>query len=116
MIAAMDDDFNTGGGIAAIFDLVRELNGAVNGETPASSAAIEEGKAILTEMTELFGFVREGGADDAFIAEIEAAIAERAAAKKAKNYAEADRIRADLLAKGVVLEDTPQGTKSKITK
>ena len=116
MIAAMDDDFNTGGGIAAIFDLVRELNGAVNGETPASSAAIEEGKAILTEMTELFGFVREGGADDAFIAEIEAAIAERAAAKKAKNYAEADRIRADLLAKGVVLEDTPQGTKYKITK
>lgn len=116
MIAAMDDDFNTGGGIAAIFDLVRELNGAVNGEAPASSAAIEEGKAILTEMTELFGFVREGGADDAFIAEIEAAIAERAAAKKAKNYAEADRIRAELLEKGVVLEDTPQGTKYKITK
>ena len=116
MIAAMDDDFNTGGGIAAIFDLVRELNGAVNGEAPASHAAIEEGKAILTEMTELFGFVREGGADDAFIAEIEAAIAERAAAKKAKNYAEADRIRADLLEKGVVLEDTPQGTKYKITK
>ncbi|MBQ8174548.1 MAG: cysteine--tRNA ligase [Clostridia bacterium] len=116
MIAAMDDDFNTGGGIAAIFDLVRELNGAVNGEAPASSAAIEEGKAILTEMTELFGFVREGGADNAFIAEIEAAIADRAAAKKAKNYVEADRIRAELLAKGVVLEDTPQGTKYKITK
>ena len=116
MITAMDDDFNTGGGIAAIFDLVRELNGAINGEAPASSAAIEEGKAILSEMTELFGFVREGGADDAFVAEIENAIAERAAAKKAKNYAEADRIRAELLAKGVVLEDTPQGTKYKITK
>ena len=111
MIAAMDDDFNTGGGIAAIFDLVRELNAAVNGETPASRAAVEEGKKIFDEMTELFGFVREGGADDAFIAEIEAAIADRAAAKKAKNYAEADRIRAALAEKGVTLQDTPNGTK-----
>ena len=114
MIAAMDDDFNTGGGIAAIFDLVRELNAAVNGEQPASRAAIAEGKKILDEMTELFGFVREKSADDALIAEIEAAIAERAAAKKAKNYAEADRIRAELAARGITLEDTPQGTKYKI--
>lgn len=114
LVTAMDDDFNTGGGIAAIFDLVRELNAALNGETPASSAAMAEGKAVLDELTTLFGFVRETGADDAFIAEIEEAIAARAAAKKAKNYAEADRIRAALLERGVVLEDTPQGTKYKI--
>lgn len=114
LIAAMDDDFNTGGGIAAIFDLVRELNAALNGESPASSAAIAEGKAVLDELTNLFGFVRETGADDAFIAEIEEAIAARTAAKKTKNYAEADRIRAALLERGVVLEDTPQGTKYKI--
>lgn len=114
LVTAMDDDFNTGGAIAAIFDLVRELNAALNGETPASSAAMAEGKAVLDELTTLFGFVRETGADDAFIAEIEEAIAARAAAKKAKNYAEADRIRAALLERGVVLEDTPQGTKYKI--
>ncbi len=114
LIEAMDDDFNTGGGIAAIFDLVRDLNGALNAESPASTAAIAAGKEVLDELTTLFGFVRESGADDAFIAEIEQAIAARMAAKKAKNYGEADRIRAALLERGVVLEDTPQGTKYKI--
>lgn len=114
LIEAMDDDFNTGGGIAAIFDLVRDLNGAMNGEAPASTAAIAAGKEVLDELTALFGFVRESNADDAFIAEIEEAIAARTAAKKAKNYAEADRIRAELLSRGVILEDTAQGTKYKI--
>ncbi len=116
MIEAMDDDFNTADGIAALYDLVRDLNSAVNGATPASSAAVKAGKAIFDELTALFGFVKESGADDAFIAEIEEAIAARTAAKKAKNYAEADRIRAELLSRGVVLEDTAQGTKYKINK
>ena len=115
-VEAMDDDFNTGGGIAAIFDLVRELNGAIGGEAPASSAAVLEGKRLLDELTELFGFVREENTDADLIREIEEAIAARAAAKREKNYAEADRIRAELLARGVVLEDTAQGTKYKITK
>ncbi len=116
LITAMDDDFNTGGGIAAIFDLVRELNAAIGGESPASAAAVRVGKEIFDELTKLFGFVREENTDEALIAEIEAAIAARVAAKKAKNYAEADRIRADLLARGIVLEDTREGTKYKITK
>ena len=115
-VEAMDDDFNTGGGIAAIFDLVRELNGAIGGDAPASSAAVLEGKRLLDELTELFGFVREENTDADLIREIEEAIAARAAAKREKNYAEADRIRAELLARGVVLEDTAQGTKYKITK
>ena len=99
MIEAMDDDFNTGGGIAAIYDLIRKLNAAMNGATPASRAAIEKEND-----------------DDALIKEIEAAIEARMAAKKAKNYAEADRIRAELASRGVILEDTPQGTKYKIIK
>ncbi len=114
MVEAMDDDFNTADGIAALYDLVRDLNSAVNGATPASSAAIQAGKAIFDEITALFGFVKESDGDASLIAEIEEAIATRTAAKKAKNYAEADRIRAELLARGVVLEDTAQGTKYKI--
>ncbi len=116
MIEAMDDDLNTGNGIACIYDLIRKLNQAMNGASAASRAAVEKGKAIFDEMTALFGFVREQNEDSAFIAEIESAIEARKAAKKAKNYAEADRIRAELAEKGVVLEDTPQGTKYKIVK
>ena len=112
----MDDDFNTGGGIAAIYDLIRKLNGAMNGSKPASRAAIIAGKEIFDELTALFGFVKEEESDADFIREIEEAIEARMAAKKAKNYAEADRIRADLAARGVILEDTPQGTKYKINK
>ena len=51
--------------------------------------------------------------DPALVAEVEAAIAARAAAKKAKDYAEADRIRNDLAAKGIILTDTPKGVKWK---
>ena len=114
LVEAMDDDFNTGGGIAAIFDLVRDINAAMNSTTPASSGALTEGQKVLDELLDLFGFHPEGGADADFVCEIEEAIAARTAAKKAKNYAEADRIRADLLARGVVLEDTAQGTKYRI--
>lgn len=116
MIAAMDDDFNTADGIAAVFDLVRELNAAVHAPTAPSRAAIEAGEAIFRELTDLFGLLEEAQNDDALVVEIEAAIEARAAAKKAKNYAEADRIRADLAARGIVLEDTAQGTKYKIVK
>lgn len=116
-IEAMDDDFNTGGGMGAIFELVRELNSDINrSRTPEETAALRRGKEIFDELTGLMGFAREEKQDDGFAAEIEAAIAARAAAKKAKNYAEADRIRAELSARGVVLEDTPSGTKYKIVK
>jgi cysteinyl-tRNA synthetase len=115
-IEAMDDDFNTGEGIAVIFELVRDINTAINAQTPLSRGAALAAKAVFDELTELFGFVREQGDDDALIAEIEAAIAARIEAKKAKNYAEADRIRNELAAKGVILQDTPQGTKYQINK
>lgn len=116
MIEAMDDDFNTGGGIAAIYDLVRDLNLALNSQNPASKGAITEGKKLLDEMTTLFGFVRTGDDDSALKEEIESAIEARRQAKLAKNYAEADRIRNDLAARGIILQDTPQGTKYQINK
>ena len=109
-IEAMDDDFNTADGIAAIFELVRAANELIASNAPLG--AVEHAAALLDELCGLMGFVEaKSGDDEAFIAEVEAAIARRAAAKKAKNYAEADKIRAELLEQGIVLEDTPNGTK-----
>ncbi len=96
-IEAMDDDFNTADGIAAIFELVRASNELIASNAPLG--AVEHAAALLDELCGLMGFIEP------------AAVARRAAAKKAKNYAEADKIRAELLEQGIVLEDTPNGTK-----
>ncbi|MBQ2718494.1 MAG: cysteine--tRNA ligase [Clostridia bacterium] len=109
MIEGMDDDFNTGAGIAALFDLVALINKALAAKP--SAAAAREAKALLDEMTELFGFVRTEDEDSELTAWIEEKIAARAAAKREKNYAAADAIRAELLERGVTLQDTSQGTK-----
>ncbi len=114
MIEAMDDDFNTGGGIAAIYDLVRDINMALSAK--ASKGAMQVARTVLSELCELFGFVEEKKEDDALIREIEDAIERRRIAKAEKNYGEADRIRAELLEKGVVLRDTAQGTTYQINK
>ena len=114
-VEAMDDDFNTADGIAVIFDLVRDINSAINGANPVSRGAAVVAKTVFDELTGLFGFVKESDGNDDLIAEIEAAIVARAEAKKAKNYAEADRIRATLASRGIILQDTPQGTKYQIT-
>ena len=111
-IEAMDNDFNTADGMSSIFELVRELNKAANAAVPPSKSLIQAGFAILTELTELMGFFKSSAnQNDSLAAEIEALIEERAAAKKAKNYARADEIRNDLKSRGITLEDTPQGTK-----
>ncbi len=113
-IEAMDDDFNTADGIAAIFDLVRDANELM--ANAANASAVAHAEALLKELCGLMGFLPEKAANDDFTAEIEAKIAERAAAKKAKDYKKADAIRAELLGKGVILEDTPKGTKYRIEK
>ncbi len=109
MIEGMDDDFNTGAGIAALFELVSLVNKAL-GAGNLSLGAARVAAALLTEMTELFGFVKEESLDGDTVTWIEEQIAARAAAKKEKNYAEADRIRAVLAERGVILRDTPKGT------
>ena len=106
-IEAMDDDLNTGSAIASVYDIVRELNLLVKGG--ASEKTVRAAKAIFDELTGLLGFVKEANDDSAFIAEIEAKIAERTAAKKAKDYAKADAIRAELTAMGWAVKDTAQG-------
>ena len=109
-IAAMDDDLNTADGIAALFELVKDIN-LMLAEGTATRETILCGQKLFDELTDVLGFCYERqnqGGDDA---EIEALIEARTAARKEKNWAEADRIRDELKARKIVLEDTPQGVK-----
>ncbi len=108
-IAAMDDDLNTADGISAVFELVKDCNRAIaQGQPTAGSCEVMLG--LFNELTEVLGLVynRQTGGDDA---EIEAMIEQRREARAAKNWAESDRIRDELKAMGIVVEDTPQGMK-----
>ena len=108
---AMDDDFGTPEAVAVLFDLAGEANRSRSAQTVGLLKALAATLGLLQRRPADFLQGRSAGAgatpaDDEIRAQIEA----RAAAKKRKNYAEADRIRKELLQTGIVLEDTPQGT------
>ena len=108
-IEAMDDDLNTADGLAAVFELVRDINVSVL--QSGSKALITEAMKLFDELTGVLGIVYPHEQADDLDAEVEKMIEARQAARKAKNWAEADRIRDELKEKGIVLEDTPQGVK-----
>ncbi len=105
---AMDDDLNTADGIAAVFELVRDINVSVL--ESGSKSLVEYAIGIFDELTSVLGLVYNRKTD-AIDSEIEALIEARQAARKSKNWSEADRIRDELKNRGIVLEDTPQGVK-----
>ncbi|MFA6902312.1 MAG: cysteine--tRNA ligase [Gallionellaceae bacterium] len=107
--AAMDDDFNTPEAMAALFDLANEVNKKFNMKLARQLRALGGVLGLLQRDAQEFlqGDMSAGGMSEA---EIQAQIAARNAAKQAKNYAESDRIRKDLLAAGIVLEDSAAGT------
>lgn len=107
---AMDDDFNTADAIAAVFDLVKYAN--TNVGEGCSKAFADELRGMIQGLCDILGIITEKK-EELLDADIENLIAERQAARKAKNFARADEIRGMLLEKGIILEDTREGVKWK---
>ena len=108
-IKVMDDDLNTADAISAVFELVKDINTSVITDAP-SKELVEYATKLFDELTGVLGLVynrKTENLDD----EIEKMIEARAQARKDRNWAEADRIRDELKAQGIILEDTPQGVK-----
>lgn len=107
-IAAMDDDLNTADAIAAIFDLVRDINTKILDKT-VSYAVCTAAADLFDELCAVLGILYNRKSND-LDSEIEALILQRQEAKKNKDFATADKIRDDLKARGIILKDTRQGT------
>ena len=105
----MDDDLNTADAIAAVFEAVRDINSAIVGKN-ASAQTIAYAAKVFDELTGVLGLVYNRKAE-VLDEDIDAMIQARTNARKEKNWAEADRIRDELKAMGIVLEDTAQGVK-----
>ncbi len=112
-IGSMDDDLNTAGALAAVFELIRDTNTAMDvgqffEDNRASALAFLKTFDSVFDVLEVTAV--EGSLSDA---DIDTLVAERTAAKKAKDFAGADRLRNELLEKGIVLEDTKEGVRWK---
>jgi cysteinyl-tRNA synthetase len=108
----MNDDFNTPEAIAVLFDLASEVNRAQGTEKQMLASTLKSLGAILNFLQrDPTAFLQAGSKqeDGLSVAQIEEKIAERVAAKQAKDFAKADLIRKTLLDQGVVLEDRPGG-------
>jgi len=108
--AAMDDDFNTADAISAVFELVKYLNTHASAEN--TREYLEQCRERLTMLCDILGLIAEKE-EELLDADVEALIAERQQARKARDFARADEIRSLLLERGIILEDTREGVKWK---
>ncbi|MCI6429748.1 MAG: cysteine--tRNA ligase [Oliverpabstia sp.] len=107
---AMDDDLNTADAVSAVFELVKFAN--TNTGEKSSKEFVEKLKEEIVSLSDILGLLvdkKEESLDD----EIEKLIAERQAARKARDFKRADEIRDQLLSQGIILEDTREGVKWK---
>ena len=105
---AMDDVLNTPDALAAVFELVKDINTLSDA---ADKASLETAAKTFDELTGVLGLMYNRKKTDSIPAEVTALVEERAAAKKAKNWARADEIRAQLTEMGWSVTDTAQGPK-----
>jgi cysteinyl-tRNA synthetase len=119
--AAMDDDFNTSGALAVLFELAKELrrigNLIVHGQViDVATTVLQSQWQTLTTLANILGLVLSAPSTEVIASvgvsdtEIEDLILQRQQARQARNFAEADRIRDELKAQGVTLIDKPEGT------
>jgi cysteinyl-tRNA synthetase len=110
---ALDDDLNTAGALGAVFEFIRDANSAMDGgEFLAGNAP--DAFEFLERFDSVFDVLKPSASETGLSdAAIEAKIAERQSAKKAKNFARADEVRKELEAEGILLEDTKEGVRWK---
>ena len=110
-IRVMDDDFNTADGISAIFELIRDVNPLISGDSLASKQHLLFAKEIFDQLTGVLGLLYESKKEDEVPAEVMALVEQRAAARKAKDFVLADSLRDQINEMGYLIEETRQGTK-----
>ena len=110
---SMDDDFNTAGAFGYIFEAVRAVNVHMTEHNEIDKEAMESAKLFFDKTNRILGYLYEEEKNSDEDAEIDALVAERSAARKAKNFKRSDEIRDMLAAKGIIIEDTPQGPRWK---
>ncbi len=110
IIKIMDDDLNISGAMGAFFKLIKEINTAYDRDDVTATNR-DEALALLHAWDGVLGIIQRE--EDLLDEEIEKMIAARNDARKRKDFAQADRIRNELIAKGIFLEDTPQGVRWK---
>lgn len=111
-IEAMDDDLNTADGLTAIFELARELN-TMSADGNTSKEQLEEGAKLFDTLTGVLGLLYNRSIEDEIPAEIKELADRRAAARKAKDFALADKLRDEITALGYTIKETRQGTEIK---